>query len=74
MGHGDLKIEFQIGGILGLLILILDIWAIIKICRSGRAAITIALWSLLIVFFPVFGLLLWLCCGPSDELPYVIIV
>lgn len=51
-------------GILGLLVLVLDVWAILKVVGSGQPAGTKALWIVLILVLPVVGLIAWLLAGP----------
>ncbi|HCL14651.1 PLD nuclease N-terminal domain-containing protein [Stutzerimonas stutzeri] len=57
------------GGIFGLLILILDIWAIISIVRSDSTSGKKVLWVLLIVILPVLGLIIWGIMGPRGNRP-----
>ncbi|MBS69473.1 MAG: hypothetical protein CMK98_14220 [Pseudomonas sp.] len=57
------------GGIFGLLILILDIWAIISIVRSDSTGGKKVLWVLLIVLLPVLGLIIWGIMGPRGSRP-----
>lgn len=57
------------GGIFGLLILILDIWAIISIVRSASTGGKKVLWVLLIVLLPVLGLIIWGIMGPRGNRP-----
>ncbi|CAF2349589.1 unnamed protein product [Rotaria sp. Silwood2] len=52
-----------IGGIIGLIILILDIIAAIEILRSGKTMIEKLLWILFIFFFPIIGLIVYLLFG-----------
>ncbi|MEJ8567729.1 PLD nuclease N-terminal domain-containing protein [Elongatibacter sediminis] len=52
-------------GILGLLVLILDIWAIIKVIGSGATAGAKVLWVIVILVLPVLGLILWWFLGPK---------
>lgn len=52
------------GGFLGLLILLLDIWAIASIVRSSADTGKKVLWVLLIVILPVVGLIIWGFMGP----------
>ncbi|MGE3627969.1 MAG: PLDc N-terminal domain-containing protein [Hyphomicrobiales bacterium] len=54
----------EIGGLLGLIILIADVWAILKIMQSGASTGTKVLWIVVILVLPLFGLLLWLLMGP----------
>lgn len=62
-------IDVQIGGLLGLIILIADIYAIVKTFQSSAGTGTKVLWTLVILIFPVVGLLLWLMLGPRDGTP-----
>ena len=51
-------------GILGLLILILDIYAIYNVLTSGASALAKIVWTLAIVILPVLGFIAWLVAGP----------
>ena len=51
--------------LLGIIILILDIWAILKVVSSGASTGAKILWTLLIIFLPVIGLILWYFLGPK---------
>ncbi len=52
-------------GIIGLLVLIFDIVAIVKILGSTASAGAKILWTLLILFLPVIGLIIWWFAGPK---------
>lgn len=54
----------EVAGIFGLLLLIADIWAIVSTVSSSASTGAKVLWILLIVIFPLVGLLLWLVLGP----------
>lgn len=56
--------DFQFGGIIGLLILIADIYAIVKTVQSGAATGAKVLWIVVILVLPLVGFLLWLFLGP----------
>jgi Phospholipase_D-nuclease N-terminal len=56
---------FEYGGLLGLIILALDIWAIVTILKGGGPAGNKVLWILLILILPVIGLIIWLLAGRS---------
>lgn len=58
--------DLQVGGILGLLILIGDIWAIINILGSRSENLHKLLWILLVVFLPLIGLIIWFFAGPRS--------
>jgi hypothetical protein len=52
-------------GILGLIVLILDVVAIVKIMGSGATPGMKILWALLILLLPVVGLIVWWLAGPK---------
>ncbi|MCW5692014.1 MAG: PLDc N-terminal domain-containing protein [Pseudolabrys sp.] len=51
------------GGLLGLIILVADIWAILQILKGGHTSGSKLFWILLILLLPVLGLLIWLVAG-----------
>ena len=55
-------IEF--GGLIGLVILALDIWAIINIIGSSATTGTKVVWVLVVLILPIIGLVVWLVAGP----------
>lgn len=56
---------FEYGGILGLIILALDIWAIVRVLQSTASTGAKVLWVIVILILPVIGLLIWLLAGPK---------
>ncbi len=54
------------GGILGLLILIADIWAILNIAQSRVETINKLIWIVLILVLPIIGLIIWWLAGPRE--------
>lgn len=50
--------------IVGVIIFILDIWAIINVIKSGASTGGKVLWTLLILILPVVGLIIWFFLGP----------
>lgn len=56
----------MINGLLGLLILIADVWAILNIVQSRESNGTKAIWIVVIVLLPVLGLLIWYFAGPKS--------
>ncbi len=52
------------GGIIGLIILVLDIWAIINVIQSGASTGSKVLWVVLILVLPLVGLIIWFFAGP----------
>jgi hypothetical protein len=58
------------GGLLGLIILALDIWAILNVLKSSIDTGMKILWVLLIVLLPVLGLIIWAVAGPRSNLKF----
>ncbi|MGB0722790.1 MAG: PLDc N-terminal domain-containing protein [Gammaproteobacteria bacterium] len=52
--------------LLALVVLILDIWAIIQIIGSAEPVMPKLLWTLLILFLPLIGLIIWWFLGPRS--------
>lgn len=57
----------EVGGLLGLIVLALDIWAILKIFESGAATGSKVAWILLILLLPLLGLVVWWIFGPRGS-------
>ncbi|WP_233517112.1 PLD nuclease N-terminal domain-containing protein [Pseudotabrizicola alkalilacus] len=55
---------FELSGFGGLLILALDLWAIISVFNSTVSTGKKVIWTLLILFLPIIGFILWLIMGP----------
>jgi hypothetical protein len=62
-GKGATGLEF--GGILGLIILAFDTYAILMVAGSSASTPAKAIWIRVILAFPVVGLLIWLLAGPK---------
>jgi hypothetical protein len=62
---GELQMGIEVGGLLGLIILALDIYAIVKVAGSGASTGAKVLWILLILVLPVVGLIIWFVAGPK---------
>ena len=54
-------------GLVGLIILALDIWAILNVIKSDREVGVKVLWILLIALLPVIGLVIWAIAGPRGN-------
>ncbi len=54
-------------GVIGIIILILDIWAWVNIIQSQRGIFEKILWFLIVFILPVLGFLIWLMAGPRDD-------
>jgi hypothetical protein len=55
----------EVGGLFGLIILVLNVYAIVKIVQSSASTGAKVLWIVVILLLPVLGLLLWLLFGPK---------
>ncbi len=58
--------SIEVGGLFGLIVLIIDIWAIVKTVQSAASTGTKVLWILVILLLPVLGLVLWAFLGPKE--------
>ena len=54
-------------GLLGLVLLVLDIYAIFQVLTSASSVLAKVLWTLLIVVLPFLGLILWFFLGPRGR-------
>lgn len=53
-------------GLIGLLILAADIYAIVRILQSREDSGTKALWVLVVAILPLIGLIIWFFIGPAS--------
>ena len=58
---------FNVNSIVGLLVLLADIWAIINIVQSGAPTGSKVLWVVLVLVLPVVGLIIWYLAGPKSS-------
>ena len=57
----------EITGLGGLVILILDLWAIISIIGSAATTGKKVLWCLAVILLPILGFIAWLIFGPRAD-------
>ncbi len=57
----------ELTGIGGLIILIADIYAIVMILQSSAQSIEKLIWSLVVFFLPLIGLIVWYFAGPGKK-------
>jgi hypothetical protein len=55
----------EVGGLFGLIVLVFDVWAIVKTVQSNASTGKKVVWIVLILLLPVVGLLLWFLFGPK---------
>ncbi|ATG40431.1 PLD nuclease N-terminal domain-containing protein [Phaeobacter piscinae] len=53
--------------LLGLIILIADLYAIYQVLTSGASTAAKVVWTLVILVLPVIGLIAWLIAGPRGD-------
>ncbi|SNT23181.1 PLD nuclease N-terminal domain-containing protein [Tropicimonas sediminicola] len=58
---------FELSGFFGLILLVLDIWAIVSIFGSRAGTGAKVLWIVLVIVLPLVGFLIWLFAGPRAE-------
>ena len=51
--------------LIGLIVLVLDIIALVKLLQSGADTGSKILWAILIIFLPVLGMILYFLMGPG---------
>jgi hypothetical protein len=54
----------EVGGLIGLLILIADIWAIVNVFQSSETTVRKTLWIVAILVLPILGFIIWFLAGP----------
>lgn len=57
----------EIGGIGGLIVLILNIWALVSIINSRVPTTNKILWALLVLILPILGFIIWFFAGPRSR-------
>ncbi len=57
----------EFNGLLGLIVLGLDIWAILNIAQSRVANGKKVLWILLVLILPLLGFVIWFFAGPRSR-------
>ena len=53
--------------IAGVLVLLLDIWALVTIIQGGGTPVEKLIWVILILALPLIGFLIWYLIGPGPK-------
>lgn len=53
------------GGLIGLIIFALDVWAIASIINSGETTGKKLIWIIVVAVLPLVGLIIWWLAGPK---------
>jgi hypothetical protein len=59
--------DVEVGGLLGVMILVADIWAILNVAQSTNSMGAKVLWIVLVILLPVLGLIIWFIAGPRTR-------
>ena len=57
--------DINVGGPLGLIILIFDVWAIVSTFQSSASTGTKVIWTVVVLLLPLLGFILWFLFGPK---------
>ncbi|RMF97293.1 MAG: hypothetical protein D6727_05835 [Gammaproteobacteria bacterium] len=55
----------EVGGLFGLIVLFLDVYAILRIAQSSAGTGAKAVWIVVVLVLPVIGLIAWYLFGPG---------
>jgi hypothetical protein len=61
------RCPMEVPGILGILVLIADIYAILKIVKSSVSDGKKALWIVIVLLLPILGVIIWYLAGPDGS-------
>jgi ABC-type histidine transport system ATPase subunit len=56
----------ELTGIGGLILLVLNVWALISIVGSSASTGSKVLWCLLVLILPLLGFIIWFFAGPRS--------
>jgi hypothetical protein len=56
--------KVEVSGVLSLLVLVADIWAIVHVIQSRASVLKKVLWIVAILLLPVLGVIAWFFFGP----------
>jgi len=55
----------EVGGIAGFFILVLDVWAILRVSQSSATTLAKTVWIVAILLLPLLGVIAWFFVGPK---------
>jgi len=65
--HERRTMGIEVSGIFGLIVLVLDIWALLNVIQSGASTCSKIVWIVLVLVLPLLGFLGWLIFGPRKS-------
>ncbi len=60
----------EVCGLFGLIVLIADVWAVVKTIGSQVSTGKKVFWTVLILILPVLGLVIWFVAGPRQGMKH----
>lgn len=60
-----MRMSVQVSGLFGFILLVLDVWALVKVVQSRATTGMKVFWIVLILLLPLLGFVLWLLFGPK---------
>jgi len=57
----------EVSGLFGLIVLVLDVWAIVQTVQSRASTGTKVLWVVVVLLLPLLGLIAWFFLGPRGK-------
>lgn len=57
--------DLDLNSVIGILIFLVDLWAIYHTWISREETVTKVIWTVVILLLPVVGLLIWMFFGPK---------
>ncbi|WP_303902603.1 PLD nuclease N-terminal domain-containing protein [Thiohalomonas denitrificans] len=58
--------DVEVGGLLGLILLVLVVWAIVQTIQSRSSTGAKVLWIVFLLLVPAIGFIVWLITGPRS--------
>ncbi|HKJ07972.1 MAG TPA: PLDc N-terminal domain-containing protein [Gammaproteobacteria bacterium] len=58
--------RIEVSGFFGVVLLVLDVWAIVNVFQSRASTGAKVFWTVLILLLPALGLIIWLFAGPRS--------
>jgi hypothetical protein len=57
---------YEVTGVIGFLVLLLNIWAVLKIVGSGASTLSKVIWIAIVLILPIVGVIAWYVFGPKS--------
>ncbi len=55
----------EVGGLFGFVVLVLNVWAIVKVVQSKSSTMAKVAWIVAVLLLPILGFVAWLIFGPK---------